>query len=148
MNDRDRLDERWLRSLDDLQLEGVRYDLLRSGDRRAEHVAEHLLVRGLGHIERLVSELGTPRGLSAVQLRDATIDASVRLQLRLSRTEKLPAIEILAGRLAHASVQGFEPAEPALPRLVARAPRLRTIQGALSDSLLRGRLKPNQGSDS
>ena len=36
MNERDRLDERWLRALDDVQLEGLRYDLLRSGDVRGD----------------------------------------------------------------------------------------------------------------
>lgn len=148
MNERDRLDDRWLRALDDVQLEGLRYDLLRSGDVRGEQAAEHLLVRGVAHVDRVVAELGTVRGLDADQIIAAAVDASVRLQLRLAREEKLPAIEILAGRFARESVEAIEPALPAPPRLAARPPRLRTVEGALGEALSDGRVKPNKGTNS
>jgi hypothetical protein len=148
MNERDRLDERWLRGLDDVQLEGLRLDLLRSGDGRGEHVVEHLLVRAVAHIERVVAELGALRGLDADALAAATVDASVRLQLRLTREEKLPSVEILAGRFARESVEAIEPQSPEPPRLANRPPRLRTIDGALGDALADGRLAPNPGRDS
>jgi len=148
MNDRDRLDERWLRGLDDVQLEGLRYDLLRSGDVRGEHAAEHLLVRGIAHIERVAAELGALRGLDADQIIAATVDASVRLQMRLGREEKLPAVEVLAGRLARERVEALAPAPAMRPRLASRPPRLRTVEGALGEALADGRLKPNKGMNS
>lgn len=148
MNDRDRLNERWLRGLDDVQLEGLRLDLLRAGDRRAEHVVEHLLVRAIAHVDRVVAQLGALRGLDSGALQAATVDASVRLQLRLTREEKLPTIEVLAGRLARASVESIELGVPGPPRLAAKAPRLRTVEGALGDAIADGRLKPNKGMNS
>jgi ABC-type amino acid transport substrate-binding protein len=148
MNDRDRLDERWLRGLDDVQLEGLRYDLRRSGDVRAEHAAEHLLVRGIAHVERVAVELGALRGLDAEQVTAATVDASVQLQMRLAREEKLPAVEVLAGRLARERADAMAPVPPTLPRMTARPPRLRTVERALGEALTDGRLKPNQGTNS
>jgi hypothetical protein len=148
MNDRDRLDERWLRGLDDVQLEGLRYDLLRSGDVRFEHAAEHLLVRGIAHVERVASELSALAGLDADQITAATVDASVQLQMRLAREEKLPAVEVLAGRLARERVEAMAPAPPTPPRMTARPPRLRTVEGALGQALADGRLKPNKGTNS
>lgn len=148
MNDHDRLDERWLRGLDDVQLEGLRYYLLRSGDVRGEQAAEHLLVRGIAHSERVVAELGALRGLDAEQITAATVDASVRLQMRLGREQKLPAVEVLAGRLARECVEPMAPASPTPPRLTARPPRLRAVEDALSEALADGRLKPNKGTNS
>ncbi len=147
MNEHDRLNERWLRRLDDLQLEGLRYYLLRSGDERGEQAAEHLLTRGIAHIERVVAELGGVRGLRAEQITAATVDASVRLQLRLGREEKLPAVETLAGRLARECVEPLAPAASEPPRLTARPPGLR-VEDALGEALADGRLKPNKGTDS
>ncbi len=145
MNDRDTLNERWLRSLDDIQLEGLRYSLLRSDDERYERAAEHLLVRGMAHIDRVCAELCELRGLDSGAHTKATVSASLRLQLRLAREETLPAIEVLAGRMARESVNVLAPSEPALPRLATRPPRLRTIEGALSDALRSGRLRRRGG---
>lgn len=146
MNDRDRLDERWLRSLDDLQLEGLRYDLLRCGDERYERAAEHLLVRGMAHIDRICGQLCELRGLDSGAHKEATVSASLSLQVRLTRAEPLQAVEVLAGRMARESVDALAPYEPKPPRLVARPPRLRTIEGALSDALRSGRLRRRGGS--
>jgi hypothetical protein len=148
MNEYDRLDERWLHSLDDLQLEGLRLDLLRVGDRRAEHVMEYLLARAIAHIDRVVAQLGGLRGLDSDGLAAATVDASVRLQLRLTREEPLPSIETLAGIFARESVEAIEPQPPTPPRLAARPPRLRTVDDALGDALADGRVKPNTWRDS
>ena len=57
MTEPDRLSERALRRLDDLQLEAVRLDLLRSGDERYELVVEQLLLRAITTIERTAREL-------------------------------------------------------------------------------------------
>jgi hypothetical protein len=148
MNDHDRLNEGWLRGLDDLQLEGLRYYLLRSGDVRGEQAAEHLLVRGIAHIDCVVAELGALRGLDTEQITAATVDASVRLQIRLGREEKLPVVEVLAGRLARECVEPMAPAPPTPPRLTARPPRLRTVEDALGEALADGRVQPNKGTNS
>ena len=148
MNDPDRLDEAALRRLDDLQLESVRYDLLRSGDERYERVVEHLLVRGIAAIERIARELCQLRGGSADQLRTAVVDASVRLQLRLTREEKLPSIDTLAGQLASECVAALGPASDQRPRLASRPPQLRTIETQLADALREGRIERKGGTDS
>lgn len=148
MNDPNRLDETALRRLDDLQLESVRYDLLRSGDERYEQVAEHLLVRGIAAIERIARELCELRGATAEQLRRAVVDASVRLQLRLTRTEKQPSIETLAAQLASECVAALAPAPEQQPRLAARPPQLRAIETQLADALREGRIERRGGSDS
>lgn len=148
MNDPNRLDETALRRLDDLQLESVRHYLLRAGDERYERVAEHLLVRGIAAIERIARELCELRGANAEQLRRAVVDASVRLQLRLTRLEKLPSVETIAAQLASECVAALAPASEQRPRLAPRPPRLRTIETQLSDALREGRIERKGGSDS
>jgi hypothetical protein len=68
--------------------------------------------------------------------------------MRLAREEKLPAVEVLAGRLARERVEAMAPAPPTPPRMTARPPRLRTVEGALGQALADGRLKPNKGTNS
>ena len=148
MNNPGRLDERALRRLDELQLEAVRLDLLRSGDERYERVVEHLLVRGIAQIECVARELCKLRGLSADQLQAAVVDASVRLQLRLTREGPLPSIGTLSAQLAGECVAAREPAPAARPRLASRPPRLRAVETQLADALRSGRIKPQGGSDS
>lgn len=148
MNERDRLDDRWLRALDDVQLEGLRYDLLRSGDDRFAQAVEHLLVRGVAAIERIARELCELRGLDAGQHAQATVDASVRLQVRLAREDKLQSIMALAGQLARQCVDALDPAPAERPRLASRPPRLRTVEDELGDALTDGRLKRRGGTDS
>jgi len=144
----DRLDEAALRGLDDLALEGLRFDLLRDDDVRYEHVVEHLLARGIRAIERLASELGQLRGLGAEQHARVVVDASVRLQLRLARVERLPSVETLAGQLTVACCDAVSPAPFERPRLAARRPQLRTIESEIGDAVREGRLKPNRGEQS
>lgn len=144
----DRLDEAALRGLDDLALEALRFELLRDGDVRYEHVAEHLLARGIRAIERLVAELGQLRGLLPEQHARVVVDASVRLQLRLVRVERLPSVETLAGQLTVACCDAVSPAPVERPRLADRRPQLRTIEGAIDDAVRKGRLKPNRGEQS
>lgn len=148
MNDPDRLDDTALRRLDDLQLESVRYYLLRAGDERYERVAEHLLVRGIAAIEGIARELCELRGANAEQLRRVVVDASLRLQLRLTRLEKLPSVETVAAQLASECVAALAPASEQPPRLASRPPGLRTIEGQLSDALREGRIDRKGGSDS
>lgn len=148
MNDPNRLDEAALRRFDDLQLESVRYYLLRTGDQRYQHAAEHLLVRGIAAIERIARELCEMRGIGAEQLSKAVVDASVRLQLRLTREEKLPSIKTLAARFASQSVDALAPVPEDRPRLASRPPRLRTIETRLGDALNDGRIERTGGNDS
>lgn len=148
MNDPDRLNEAVLRGFDDLQLESVRYDLLRSGDERYERVVEHLLVRGVAAIERVARELCDLRGGTADQLRNAVVDASVRLQLRLTRQELLPSVEMLGAQLASACVAALVGQSEQRPRLASRQPRLRAIEAQLADALRDGRIERMRGSDS
>lgn len=148
MNDPDRLDEAALRHLDDLALEALRFELLRDGDVRYEHVVEHLLARGIAAIERLVTELCPLRSLVADQRQRVVVDASVRLQLRLARPERLPSIETLASQLAVACLDAVSPAPAERPRLAARRPQLRTIETQLGDAVGKGRIKPNRGDQS
>lgn len=148
MNNPDPLNETALRGLDDLQLESVRYDLLCLGDERYERVVEHLLVRGVAAIERIARELCEMRGATADQLRNAVVDASVRLQLRLAREELLPCVETLAAQLASECVGALAPASEQRPRLASRPPRLRAIETQLADALREGRIERKGGSDS
>lgn len=148
MNAPDRLDEAALRRLDDLQLESVRYDLLCSGDERYERVIEHLLVRGIAAIERIAGGLCELRGATAAQLCTAVVDASVRLQLRLTRHEKLLSVEALAAQLASECVAALAPVNEQRPRLASRPPRLRTIETQLADALREGRIERKRGNDS
>jgi hypothetical protein len=140
-----RLDERALRRMDDLQLEAVRLDLLRSSDERYEQVCEQLLVRGIGHVERVSRELCDLRGLSAEQHQAVVIDASVRLQLRLTREKPLASIATLAAQLTADCVAARTRTSQTRPRLAARAPRLRAVNTQLGDALRSGRLKPKGG---
>lgn len=148
MNDPDRVNETALRRLDDLQLESVRYDLLRSGDERYEHAAEHLLVRGIAAIERIAQELCDINGIGADQLRTAVGDASVRLQVRLTRDELLPSIATLAAQLVRECVDALPPAPARRPRLAFRPPDLRAIDTQLGDALNDGRIECKGGPDS
>jgi hypothetical protein len=148
MNEPDRLSESALRQLDDLQLEAVRLDLLRSDDERYELVVEHLLLRGIATIERVASQLCELRGASAEQLSDAVVDASLRLQLRLLRPVPLPSIDTLAAQLAGECVRALQIVPAERPRLAARPPRLRAMETQLGDALRSGRLKPKGGQDS
>ncbi len=148
MNDPDRLDEAALRRLNDMQLESLRYRLLSEGDVRYEHAAEHLLVRGIAAVERVARELCEMRGVGREQLTKAVVDASLRLQMRLAREEKLPSVESLAGQLATQCVDalGPEPTQP--PRLASRPPQLRSIETQLGDALRDGRVRRKGGTDS
>lgn len=151
MNDpyrNDRLDEAALRRLDDLQLETLRFQLLDDGDVRYEHVVEHLLVRGIARIERLAAELGDLRQLGPDQVRDVVIDASVRLQLRLGRHERLPTIETLASDLTVDCLNAVSPEPAERPRLAPRRPQLRTIETQIGDAVRDGRITPNRGDQS
>jgi hypothetical protein len=148
MNDPYGLDDTALRRLGDLQLESVRYDLLRAGDSRYERVAEHLLVRGISVIEQVARELCDLRGLTDEQAQRAVVDASVRLQLRLTRSELLPSVEMLAARLASECIAALTPTTARRPRLAPRPPQLRTIEMQLSDALREGRIKRKGGRDS
>lgn len=148
MNEPDRLTERDLRRLDDLQLEAVRLDLLRSGDERYELVVEQLLVRAITTIERTARELCELRSASAEQLSSAVVDATVRLQLRLCRPVPLPSVATIAAQLAAECVRALEVTPAERPRLAARPPRLRAIDTQLGDALRSGRLKPKGGTDS
>ena len=148
MNEPDRLNERALRRLDELQLEVVRLDLLRSQDDRYELVVEQLLVRGIAAIERVARQLCEVRGASPEQLSDVVVDASVRLQLRLTRPVALPSVGTLAAQLASECVNALEIAPHERPRLADRAPRLRAVDARLGDALRSGRLKPKGGRDS
>lgn len=144
----DRLDEAALRRLDDLALEAMRFELLRDDDVRYEHVVEHLLARGIATIERLVAELGELRGLVADQRQRVVVDASVRLQLRLARRERLLSIETLAGQLTVACLDAVSSAPAERPRLAARRPQLRSIETQLGDAVREGQIKPNRGDQS
>ena len=148
MNHPDPLDESVLRRLDSLQLESVRYDLLRSGDERYERVVEHLLVRGIAAIEPVARELCALRSATGEQLRSVVVDASVRLQLRLTREEKLPSVEALGAQFASECVTALGPTREERPRLASRPPQLRTIESQLSDALREGRIERKGGSDS
>jgi len=148
MNDPDRLDEAALRRLDDIQLESLRYRLLSEGDVRYEHVVEHLLVRGIGAIERIAAELCDVRGIGAEQREKAVIDASLRLQLRLAREERLPSLETLASQFATQCIDALGPAPDQPPRLASRPPQLRSIETQLGEALHDGRLRRKGGKDS
>lgn len=143
-----RLDEHALRCLDDLQLEAVRLDLLRSGDERYEQVCELLLVRGIAHIERISRELCDLRGLTAEQHRAVVVDASVRLQLRLTRETPLQSVTTLAAQLAAECIAARRLASEVRPRLAPRAPKLRAVEAQLTEALRSGRLKPKGGPNS
>lgn len=148
MNDPNRLDDAALRRLDQLQLESVRYYLLRSGDKRYEYVVEHLLVRGIATIERIARELCAMRGATPEQLRTAVVDASVRLQLRLTREEKLPSVDTLAAQLASECVAVLAQASGRRPRLASQPPQLRAIETALGEALREGRIERKGGRES
>lgn len=148
MNNPDRLNEAALRRLDNLQLESVRYDLLRTGDERYERVVEHLLVRGITAIERITRQLCELHGASLDQARDAVVDASVRLQLRLTRDQRLPSVEMLAAQFAQDCVGALRTTPDERPRLAVRPPQLQTVETALSDALRAGRIARRGGSDS
>ena len=146
-----RLDERALRRLDDLQLEAVRLDLLRAGDERYEQVCELLLVRGIAHIELLSRELCGLHGLPASAHQAVVVDASLRLQLRLTRAAPLASIAALATQLAGECVAARTQvlqAPEARPRLAACAPQLRAVPVQIADALRSGRLKPKGGPNS
>jgi hypothetical protein len=148
MSDTDRLDETALRSLDDLQLESLRLHLLRSGDERCECVVAHLLVRGIAAIERVARELCLLRGATAAQLRTAVIDASVRLQLRLTRSERLPSVDTLGALLAGECVAALGPASEQRPRLASRPPQLRAVATQRSGALRGGPIEREGGGGS
>lgn len=148
MTEPHRLSERALRRLDELQLETVRLDLLRSGDERYELVVEQLLLRAISTIERTARELCELRGASAEQRSNAVVDATVRLQLRLCRPVPLPSVSALASQLAAECVRALQITPVERPRLAARPPRLRAVETQLGEALRSGRLKPKGGTDS
>lgn len=148
MNYPDRLDEAALRRLDDMQLESLRYRLLSEGDVRYEHAVEHLLVRGIAAIERIARELCELRGVGREQLTKVVVDATLRLHMCLSREEKLPSVEILAGQFATRCVDALAPAPIQPPRLASRPPQLRSIETQLGDALRDKRVRRKGGTDS
>jgi hypothetical protein len=133
------------RSLDDLQLESLRVEMLNQKDERLEVVIRVLVMRAVPVIERICRLRGGELGLGRIEINRAIDDASARLLLRLARPERIAAISVLAARIAASCVQVQRP-QPA-PRLAPRRPRLRVVD-RLGDAVQEGRVKPNDWTSS
>jgi hypothetical protein len=133
-----RLDEAALRAHDDTALEAVRFELARDGDHRLGQVVRILTVRATSTIVPTCRELGARRGIGASGQAHAVADAVARVQIRLRRPERLPAVHRLASGIARACVDAQPVAAPAPPKLAPRAPELNVIKG-----LRDGTVRPN-----
>lgn len=133
------------RSLDDLQLESLRVEMLNRNDERLEALLRVLVMRAVLVIEKICRLQGIDLGLGRIEINRAIEDASARLLLRLARPERVIAISALAARLATSCVQAQQP-QPA-PRLAPRRPQLRVVD-QLGEAVQKGRVKPNDWTSS
>jgi hypothetical protein len=127
--DDDRLDEAILRTHDDVALEAVRFELARDGDHRLPQVVRVLAVRATPTIISVCGEVGAHRGVCAKNVDRAVNEALARLQMRLRRREHLPAVVTLAAGIARSCIDVQLADLPTAPKLAARAPDLRLIEG-------------------
>lgn len=137
-HEEDRLDEAVLRAHDDVALEAVRFELARDGDHRLGQVVAVLAQRAGTPIVATCRELGARRGVGPKGIRLAIQDAQTRIQMRLRQPERLPLIEQLAAGIARTCIEAQPATPPGPPKLVARTPELRLVEG-----LRDGTIRPN-----
>jgi hypothetical protein len=143
----DPIEEKAIEMLDDVQLEAVRAETVAANDERFEFVLWNLCLRGVAVIERVCRARGEASGLGDQEIELAIEDASARMLLRLSRLEPQPQIHALAAEIAAACVERSWPLQKSAPRLTARTPRLRLING-LDEAIETGKVRPNDWENS
>ncbi len=143
----DPIEEKAVEMLDDARLEAVRAETVAANDERFEFVLWNLCLRGVAVIERVCRARGEASGLSDREIELAIEDASARMLLRLSRLEPQPQIHALAAEIAAACVERSWPLQKSAPRLTARTPRLRLING-LDEAIETGKVRPNDWENS
>jgi len=143
----DPIEEKAIEMLDDVQLEAVRAETVAANDERFEFVLWNLCLRGVAVIERVCRNRGEASGLGDQEIELAIEDASARMLLRLSRLEPQPQIHALAAEIAAACVERSWPLQKSAPRLTARTPRLRLING-LDEAIETGKVRPNDWENS
>jgi hypothetical protein len=132
-------------SLDDLQLESLRVEMLIHNDERLETLIRVLVMRAVPVIENICRLQGGELGLGRIEINRAIEDASARLLLRLARPEPVAAISTLAARIGASCMQAQQQ-QPA-PRLAPRRPKLRVVD-QLGEAVQKKRLKPNDWTSS
>ena len=138
----ERHDEDGVGRLDDLALEQIRVQMVADNDSRLDAVIRELVLRAVRVVESVCRTRGEDRGLSREQILKAIDDASVRLMLRLTRSDRQPPVTAMAAEIAAACTNAQTPQTLAPPRLAPRRPQLRVAE-QLGDALTRGRLRPN-----
>jgi hypothetical protein len=143
----DPIEERAIEMLDDVELEAVRSKTVADNDERFEFVLWNLCLRGVAVIERVCRARGEACGLGEQEIELAIEDASARMLLRLSRAEPQPQVHALAAEIAVACVERAWPLQRNTPRLTARSPQLRLING-LDEAIETGQVRPNDWENS
>ena len=94
-------------------------------------------------IERVCRTRGEACGLGEQEIELAIEDASARMLLRLSRLEPQPQVHASAAEIAVACVERAWPLQRSTPRLTARTPQLRLING-LDEAIETGQGPPER----